>query len=474
MSKVLTVAWRDFKQTVMRKIFLIAILGIPVAMVSAIALIVLFMITHKEPPLIGTIALVDPTGEVTPAAEAEFHPEQIARDVQEQIEQIQEASEELMRRGGPSPGLDPRSVTTFQMEIGSLDARIDLESHGQVSDAQRAGLKERVRAGDLLALAVFSEAVLEAPDHGVDDDRWSRFELFAAEALDDDHVNFIERRLGEAVVRVRAARADLDPDAALAMLRRPRSTTSRVLVGGEEAEEHQGVREVRQMIPMIFMMLLWVATFTSGQHLMMSTIEEKSNRVMEVLLSAVSPFQLMAGKILGQGGVGLLIILLYSALGLCGLFVVALTGVVEARALVEFTALAYLFVFFFMAFFMIASIFAAVGSAVTDIREANTLVTPVMFIVMIPLLLWMPISNAPNGGIATAFSFIPPAIPFVMILRVAADEPVPLWQIPATILWGTACVAGMIWMAAKIFRVGVLMYGKPPSPLQLVKWVRYT
>jgi ABC-2 type transport system permease protein len=182
----------------------------------------------------------------------------------------------------------------------------------------------------------------------------------------------------------------------------------------------------------------------------------------------------MAGKILGQGGVGLLIILLYSALGLCGLFVVALTGVVQPRALVEFTALAYLFVFFFMAFFMIASIFAAVGSAVTDIREANTLVTPVMFIVMIPLLLWMPISNAPNGGIATAFSFIPPATPFVMILRVAADEPVPLWQIPVTIVWGYICVAGMVWMAAKIFRVGVLMYGKPPSPLQLIKWVRYT
>jgi ABC-2 type transport system permease protein len=473
MSKVLAVAVRDFKQTVLRKIFLIAILGIPAAMVAAIALIVLFMVTHKEPPLIGLIALVDPTGEVTPAARAEFHPEQLAQDVQEQLEQMQEMSEQLMR-GGAAGGLDPRSVTTFQMEIGSLDARIDLESHGQVNDTQLGSLKDRVRAGDLLALAIFPEAVLEAPDPSVDDDRWSRFELFAAEALDDDHVNFIERQLGEAVVRVRAARADLDPDAAMAMLRRPRSTTNRVLAGGQETEEHRGMREVKQIIPMIFMMLLWVATFTSGQHLMMSTIEEKSNRVMEVLLSAVSPFQLMAGKILGQGGVGLLIIMLYSGLGVCGLFAVALTGVLQPQALVEFTALAYLFVFFFMAFFMIASIFAAVGSAVTDIREANTLVTPVMFIVMIPLLLWMPISNAPNGGIATAFSFIPPAIPFVMILRVAADEPVPVWQIPATIVWGYMCVAGMIWMAAKIFRVGVLMYGKPPSPLQLIKWVRYT
>ncbi|MHC4127371.1 MAG: ABC transporter permease [Planctomycetota bacterium] len=467
MSKVLHVAWRDFKQTVLRKIFLIAILGIPVAIVGAMALVMLILVSHKEPPLIGTVALIDPTGEVTPAAQAEFHPKQIARDVQEQLEQMQEASEELMRGGGPA-AMDPRSVTTFQVEIGSLDAKIDLESHEQANETQVAGLKDRVRGGDLLALAIFTEAVLAAPDPTIARDKWATFDLFAGDDLDDSHVTFIEGRLGAAVVRVRASRADLDPDAAMAMLKRPHSSTSRVMAGGEEAAEDENVRVAKMMIPMAFMMLLWIATFTSGQHLMMSTIEEKSNRVMEVLLSAVSPFQLMFGKILGQGGVGLLVVLIYTSLGIAGLIVFAIMHLIEVAAIVH------LFVFFFMAFLMIASIFAAVGSAVTDIREANTLVTPVMLIVMIPLMLWMPISQAPNGGIATAFSFIPPAIPFVMILRVAADEPVPLWQIPATIVWGYVCVAGMIWLAAKIFRVGVLMYGKPPSPLQLLKWARYT
>jgi ABC-2 type transport system permease protein len=466
MSRVVHVAWREFKQTVLRKIFLIAILGIPIAMVAGTALVVLIMATHKEPPLIGTIALVDPTGEVAPAAEAEFHPQQIARDIRQQIEQMQEASGEMLRRGGPR-ALDPRSVTTFQLDLGSLDARIDLEPHEQVNEAQLAALKDRVRSGDLLALAVFPESVLETPDPAVAADQRPKFELFAGEGLDDDHVTFLENRLGAAVVRVRAARADLDPDAALAMLRRPQSTTSRLLRGGVEAKEGEGTRVAEQMIPMVFMMLLWVATFTSGQHLMMSTIEEKSNRVMEVLLSAVSPFQLMLGKIFGQGGVGLLVVLIYTTLGLAGLLVF------RQMHLIESAAVAYLFVFFFMAFLMIASIFAAVGSAVTDIREANTLVTPVMFVVMIPLILWMPISQSPNGAIATTFSFIPPAIPFVMILRVAADEPVPPWEIPATIVWGYLCVAGMIWMAAKIFRVGVLMYGKPPSPLQMIKWIRY-
>jgi ABC-2 type transport system permease protein len=466
MSRVAHVAWRDFKQTVMRKIFLIAIVGIPIAMIGAMGLVFLIMFSHKEPPLIGTIALVDPTGEVAPAARAEFHPDKIARDVRERMEEMQESSEEMLRRGGPA-AMDPRSVSTFQMEFGSLDAQIDLDPHERVNEAQLEGLKGRVRAGGLLALAVFDEAVLAAPAPDEPRDERPRFELDVGEALDNDHVTFIEGRLGAAVVRVRARRAGLDPDAAMAMLQRPRASTSRLLPDGTETQEGQGMREAKMMIPLAFMMLLWLATFTSGQHLMMSTIEEKSNRVMEVLLSAVSPFQLMLGKILGQGGVGLLIVLIYTSLAIVGLVAFAVTHVIE------FSAIAYLFAFFFMAFLMIASIFAAVGSAVTDIREANTLVTPVMFVVMIPLILWMPISQSPNGGIATAFSFIPPAIPFVMILRVAADEPVPVWQIPATIVWGYLCVAGMIWMAAKIFRVGVLMYGKPPSLLQLIKWVRY-
>ena len=176
----------------------------------------------------------------------------------------------------------------------------------------------------------------------------------------------------------------------------------------------------------------------------------------------------MTGKIFGHCGVGLLIVVIYSALPLAGLFAFG------QQHRIEMENIAYLFVFFFMAYFMMGSIMAAIGSAVTDIREANTLVTPVMLLMMVPLMLWLPISQAPNGSIATAFSFIPPAIPFVMILRLAADEPVPWWQIPATILWGYACVVGMVWMAAKIFRVGVLMYGKPPSPLQLLKWLRYS
>ncbi len=463
MSKIATIAWREFKQTVVRKVFVLAILGIPVLAVGGMALLFMVIEGHVEPPLKGTIAVVDPSGDMMDAARIEFSPKRIAHEQRRQAEQIQEAVEEL---GVPSPAGMPAGGT-FRMGIGTGTVEIEIEGVTDTRDATVDALRARVFSGDLVALAIITEAVLEAPDPDAKDR--ARFELLVPDSIDNDHISFIADRIGLAVVRVRAKRAGHDPDAMMSMLKEPRAITRTILEGGVEQEESEGLREIRaQIIPMAFMMLLWIAVFTSSQHLMMSTIEEKSNRVMEVLLSAVSPFELMAGKIIGHGCVGLLIMSIYSGLAVISLVSLAMMN------LINLSDLAYLFVFFIMAYFMIASIMAAVGSAVTDIREANTLIMPVMIVVMIPLMLWPAISQSPNGTLATVCSYVPPAIPFVMILRIASDEGVrPLWEIPLTIVWGFACVLGMVWMAAKVFRVGVLMYGKPPSPLQLLKWLRY-
>jgi ABC-2 type transport system permease protein len=136
--------------------------------------------------------------------------------------------------------------------------------------------------------------------------------------------------------------------------------------------------------------------------------------------------------------------------------------------------LVYLFIFFIMAFFMVAAIMAGVGSAVSELRDAQSLITPAMLVLMIPLILWLPISNSPNGVLASISTYVPPLTPFVMIMRVtSATEPVPTWQIISSIVAGFCWTIIMVWGCAKIFRIGVLMYGKPPTPLELLRWVRY-
>jgi ABC-2 type transport system permease protein len=459
-SRILSIAWRDFKATVVRKAFLLGVLGIPLLIVGVMVVAAGIIIQHEEPPLIGTVIVVDTTGEMTAATKSAFTQEQMDDDQRAEAKQAIEAAEQLVGGQLPTEGLSP----SMPLKRGVVNVTIVGEPNAD--DDTIATLRGEVQAGKILAVAILDEGLLAAPGP---DEAAGEFELFVAKHVDTDHTSLIERRIGRAVVDARTARAGVDIAASRAMLRAPRSQTSRISETGEARAESEDLREVRQMlVPMAFMMLLWIAVFTSGQHLLMSTIEEKSNRVMEVLLSAVSPLQLMTGKILGQGGVGLLIMLIYSSLGMTGLIMFALMNIIDPSMLV------YLFVYFFMAYFMVASIMAAVGSAVSDIREANTLMTPVMLLLMVPLMLWMPITQAPNGAVATAFSFIPPTIPFAMILRVAADEPVPMWQIPATMVWGWVCVVGMVWMASKIFRVGVLMYGKPPSPVELIKWLRYS
>ena len=447
MSKIAAIAWREFTQTVMRKIFLLAVLGMPVLIIAIGVIAGVMMKTHQEPPLVGTVAIVDPTGELSAAAQIEFDQEKIRRDEERQQREAVETATEALGSGSIPPGSIGTSGAMPKAARGEVI--ITIERVEEETDAALKTLKQRVRDDELLAAAVIGPEVLDIPP-----DRGERpkFLLFVSEHLDSDHVSLIEQRLGASVVRVRAQRTGKDPDEVLAMLKRPGADTKRLLEGEQEMDASATSRKLAQIIiPMAFMMLIWIGTLTSSQHLLMTTIEEKSNRVMEVLLSAVSPLQLMTGKILGHGGVGLLIVLIYSSVGIA-----ALIALERFTQFITTMDLVYLAIFYFMAYFMIASIMAAVGSAVSEIREANTLVTPVMMLLMVPWMLWMPITQSPNGMVATVCSFIPPMSPFAMILRHVAEEDIPTWQYPVSIIWGYICVLGMIWFAAKIFRGGGL------------------
>jgi ABC-2 type transport system permease protein len=464
MLKVAAVAWRDFTHTVLTKAFLFAVVGVPAMIVAAFVAIFFIMKNHEEPPLIGTVAIVDSSGDLTTAAQIEFDE---ARMNREQMEAAQELIQDASKNAGDPMGGMKSMDAASELQRGAV--KIDIERINSESGVVPDDVRHRVMTGELLAVVDVPAELLAPPtmDENGKPREEPRFTLISAESLDIDHIDIIEGRMSRAIVRSRVARTGADVDATRALLARPEADTKTLDARGNEVSESEGARDIKRLIPMFFMMLLWIASFTGGQHLLMSTIEEKSNKVMEVLLSAISPMQLMVGKIIGQGMVGLVLVGVYSSVSIVGVIYLASARWIDPMQIV------YLFVYFIMAYFMIATMFAAVGSAVSDIREANNLVTPVMIIVMIPWMLWFPISQAPNGTVAQVCSYVPPAIPFVMILRTTADEPIAAWEILLSIVWGYTCVVAMMWMAAKIFRIGVLMQGKPPSLLQLLKWLRY-
>jgi len=293
-------------------------------------------------------------------------------------------------------------------------------------------------------------------------EKFGSYDLFVRGKLDDRVVDEIIDGMREAIVEARVRLSGLDPRQINAITQVERVKSRTVTASGENATNEV----LNMMMPFAMMGLLMMSVLMSGGYLLTTTVEEKTNRVVEVLLSAVSPMELMAGKILGQLVVGLLVLALYLGLGLMALASFASLGMLDPMLIV------YLLVFYLLAYASVSAFMAAIGSAVNEMREAQGLMTPAMIVLMIPWLLWMPISRDPNSVFATVMSFVPPVSSFVMMLRLASPTPPALWQTLLSIVMGAAGGYASVWFASKVFRVGLLMYGKPPSFSTLVKWVR--
>jgi len=174
----------------------------------------------------------------------------------------------------------------------------------------------------------------------------------------------------------------------------------------------------------------------------------------------------MTGKILGQLGVGFLVLFLYSGAGLVGLVAFSLTGAIDI-GLVVYTLISYL-----IAYFVIASLMAAIGASVNELREAQTLMTPLVLVIMVPWVLWLPITRNPDSMLSVVTSFLPPVNTFAMLLRMTSTSPPPFWQVAVSLSIGVASVYAAFWFAAKIFRIGLLMHGTPPNLRTLIRWAR--
>ena len=441
LTKVALIAWREFRFTALTKGFIFGAVAMPVLMFGVIALMPM-LLSRESPPLVGTIVIADPSGTILPRAR------DILASPPSNVEVLQDLAE--------NPPTDPAAQLDALSELGDTPTqRIEVEWRAEQSLDAIEPMKSELREGLILAGAAIPIASLDPSVEA------KPFELYIPSSLSPKHVRQITRAIQQAVEDERIARSGIDANLISRLAKVPSPATTRISPEGGEAQERT---ELRLIVPGAFMMLLWICVFTSANYLLTTTIEEKSNKVMEVLLAAASPMQLLAGKILGYSMVSLVMLVMYGGLGMAGLAAATMLD------LVPMSHIAYLLIFFVMAYFMVSSMMA-VGSAVSDLREAQSLVGPVMMLLIVPLMLWAPIIENPNGPLATIASFIPPASPFVMVLRLTAStEEIPIWQTALAIAWGFGCAWGMLWLAARIFRVGVLMQGKPPTPKELVKW----
>ena len=465
MKKILYIALREFTSTVMTKGFIIGMLITPI-MIGIIVLIFPRMINRTPPKVIGEIAVIDSTGQVTAGLRAYLLPERFVERREASSRQAAEAAPEAVKKVvASSPGgkeaMQRQLSTAFgevpQLDVVALDPGTDLESAKAPLKTVAGG--DRTNQPRRLALVILHP---DAMRRDAGKTRFGSYDLFVRSKLDDRIEDDIRDGLRDAIVeaRVQASGLKRSEIEALTQVERPQSRT--VTEAGERATNEV----LNTLMPAAFMILLLISALTSGQSLLTTTVEEKASRVVEVLLSAVSPIELMAGKVLGQMAVGFVVLALYVGLGIVALFSFAMLGLLDPMLIL------FLLMFFVFAYFTIAAFMAAIGSAVNEMREAQTLMTPVMLIIMIPWILWLPISREPNSLLAVILSFIPPLGNFVVLLRMTSTAPPPMWQVGLAMVASAAGAAAALWFAAKVFRIGLLMFGKPPTFGTLIRWIR--
>jgi ABC-2 type transport system permease protein len=461
MKKIAHIAVREFVGTVATRGFILGLLILP-AVIALMAIAAPRLFSQRNFRVQGQVAIVDPTGLVTARLRTAVDPVTIVARRAEDARRALAAAPAAVQQLADSAGADAsRAAETVLGQVPD----ISVVERPRDADLQheKEWLKQDEPSRHLALVVVHADAVVPGalvPGNG--GPVYGTYDLYVPANVDDRVEAEVHASLRDAIVAARADASHLDRQRIDALMRVDRVRSVTVTKDGER----QTVGAFNRWLPIVFAGLMLIGIVIGGQALMTSTIEEKSSRVIEVLLSAVSPVELMAGKILGQMGASLVVLGLYAVIGMAALLSFALFGLLDPWLLF------YLIVFFVIAYLVNASLMVAVGAAVNEMKEAQSLMMPIMLMLMVPWVLAAAIARDPNSTFSTVISFIPPMNTFTMLIRMASSAPPPLWQVWLSIAIGVASVFAAVWFAAKVFRIGLLMYGKPPDFATLIRWVR--
>ena len=229
------------------------------------------------------------------------------------------------------------------------------------------------------------------------------------------------------------------------------------------------------MLPLLVGTFILISILMYGQVILSAVVEEKATRIVEVLFSSLRPFPLLLGKLVGVSLVGFtqfsIWALMFLALGLFGGGSLALGGGDFALPRVPVAGLLLAPVFFTLGFYVYGTLYALIGAVVTSEKEATQIIMPVSFLPALAVYLAFPIIRNPNSSFSFWASMVPFFSPITMLVRVVTERP-PAWQIALSLLIGAATVFGLVWVAARVYRVGMLMYGKRATIPEILKWVR--
>lgn len=321
-------------------------------------------------------------------------------------------------------------------------------------------LSERVRKSELDAYVIIPTDILTN----------GKAQFYSRNTGDVFTRETVANRLSTAVRDVRLAEQHVPPNVVNELNRKVILSSTKVSARGEEQDSGGGFNVVFG-----FGFIIYVTTLLYGQMILGAVIEEKETRIAEILFSSIRSFPLLMGKLVGVSLVALTQLGIWSLafvlFALYGVGAMAAQGVPIRLPHIPAMIFVYFGLYFLLGYFLYATIYALVGSMVTTAQEGGQLSTPVVLLLVGGLFLAFPVIRSPNSSLAFWASMFPFFAPITMLVRIVTETP-PLWQIALSLAIGFATAVGLIWLASRIYRVGMLMTGKKASIPEVWRWVR--
>ncbi|HEX7313034.1 MAG TPA: ABC transporter permease [Pyrinomonadaceae bacterium] len=446
MTKFRAVLKREYVQRVRSRMFVIITVGAP--LMFALFTVVPVLIAGIKAGGPARVAVIDETGRMYPRVRDSLKGTQPGRD-DDDDEEIAEAASGVANSNTRDRVDQMAKATAPSYEVEEVAAE------GRGLEELKTRLDERVGRGELDGYLVVPANVLE------------RGEVeYHARNLSDIYTR---RQVQRAVVEaVRNARLDARGVNAEVMRAINQPVRLKATKAGGGTQEDSG-----QSFFLVFGagFVIYLTILMYGQVVLGAIIEEKETRIAEILFSSIRPFTLMAGKLVGVSLVALTQFAIWG-LALVGLGAyLAERGGTFAIPPIPISVYAYVVLFFLMGYFIYATLYALVGSMVTTAQEGGQLAMPIILLLIVGFYLAFPVIRSPNSSFAVWVSMVPFFAPITMLIRIVSQEP-PLWQILLSLGLGFATVAAMLWLAGRVYRVGMLMYGKRATIPEVLKWVR--
>jgi len=448
MRKFLAVVKHEYKKIVLKWSFIIGTLLFPL-IAAGFAVVPALIFSIKGEPT--RIAIVDQSGKLSARLKENLSAERMSAKVRQAVEDSltnpDASQQEQMNRSAE--------------QLASSFVFTDYEFSGKPFEQIRRELGEKIIAKELDAFLLIPNN-LDAAD--------VKYEFRSRKAGDFGGERNLREALNEAVRSERLAGANIS-ETQLKDLSRNVDFDSKSLDEKGDEKDSDGVF----IASFIIGMMIYITLAIYGQMILAAVVEEKETRIAEILFSSAKPFELMMGKLTGVGLAGLtqLGIWVTSALILVGFGLAQMSAAGMDISIPNISPLMVVlfFVYFLLGFFVYASIFALIGSMVTTMQEGGQFSLPPIMLLLVGFYFSFAVIRDPNSSLSFWVSIAPFFAPITMPVRILAETP-PYWQIALSIFINAATIAGLVWLASRVYRVGMLMYGKRATIPEVWKWIR--